>query len=163
LSTELILAISGILVSILGSGGAVAWITTRANRQVTEAAAHKTHADTTKLFTDSMKNLISDYRVQTDELQARIVRQDERIKELQDNFELLESHLENTNAMVMKLKLVNSIFVMQLRGAGFEPWIEPSEIESKNIDDLMRIADALTNIDRRRLAKLTEKQEPPND
>jgi hypothetical protein len=52
---------------------------------------------------------------------------------------------------------------MQLRGAGFEPWIEPSEIESKNIDDLMRIADALTNIDPRRLAKLTEKQEPPND
>lgn len=150
MSAELILAIAGILVSILSSGGIVAWITTRANKQLTDANA-------TKILTDSAKGLLEDYRTQGNEMEAKIERLSSRVLELESEIKAQDAAIEELNGRFLKMELGYIINENAVRARGYDPVIALTDLPNFDINNMRLIAEGQSSARERRL-RSTEKK-----
>lgn len=177
MSNEIILALIGTLLG--GSGIITAIVTAVINRKKTRAEAEKNQADAAKIITDATKEILGEYRQRNDELEeelaglkkdfrnlrekqaeaeAELTRRDKQYRTELDELDkkyraeqaLQDNAIENTNAKVLKLELLNVIYVSQIRSLGVKPLVDPSEIASISVDDLRNIARGLINIEERR-------------
>lgn len=104
--------------------------------------AGATVADT---LTESAERLVQRHEKEIEQLEKKIAT-------LGHEIEIQAAALENATAANLKQQLYSSIIVNQLRAAGFEPVIEPSEIDAMPVEDLRLIAESMSNVDRRREA-----------
>ena len=118
-----------IIAVIAGPAGAllVAWLKRGSDR-----------ANITKLITEATGDLIEDYRKQADELHRDVA-------VLRAESKALAAALENLKAQVLKYRLALVVTVIQLRMAGFEPLIDPAEIDTMSVEDLRLVAEGASN------------------
>lgn len=139
-------------------------------RAEAQADTEKNRADAAKIITDATKEILGEYRLRNDELEGELSALKGDFRELRKDFDEVQAELitrdkqyqqeqalqdqaiENTNAMVLKLELLNIIYVSQIRSLGVEPIVEPTEIASISVDDLQNIAQGLSNIEGRKKA-----------
>ena len=131
MTTAEIITIVGLVIAAIP--GVLAYLN---QRKATNAAV----ADT---LTGSAERLVQRHEKEIEQLERKI-------KSLQHEVEIQAASLENATAANLKQQLYSSIIVNQLRAAGFEPVIEPSEIDTMAVDDLRLIAEAMSNTERRR-------------
>lgn len=93
----------------------------------------------------------------TESAERLVQRHEKEIEQLGKKSTALEAELEvqahaieNLTAKNLKLQVLVSILTNQLRTAGFEPIIDPAQIESIEVDELRLIAESLSNVERRR-------------
>ncbi len=130
-------------------------------RTKAEAEADRIKAEAAKIISDMTTEILAEYRLRNDELEsllddvklemteikAEMAEQDKLYRQEQA---LQDQAIENANAQILKLELLNIIYVSQIRSSGIEPLIEPSKIRSISIEDLRDIAQSVSNTDRRR-------------
>ena len=126
------------------------------NRIKSAAEAAKLKADATKIITDATKEILGEYRLRNDELENEIAdlkcafrefqaEAKKRDKQFRQEQALQDREIENTNAMVLKLQLVNEILMRQIRSLGIEPLISLSEIGAMTIQELRDISRSLAD------------------
>lgn len=142
-----------IVIAVIGAiGGGL--VTGLFSRRKTSAEAEATIAATA---TKAAKELIAEYKAQADRIEAENSRLLTQVSELrqaardnQKSIDILENTLENLNAQVLKFRLVIAILSMQLRSIGYQPLINPDNIDGMSVDDLNDIASTLNSINARR-------------
>lgn len=102
--------------------------------------ASATVADT---LTESAERLVQRHEKEIEQLGKKATA-------LEAELEVQAHAIENLTAKNLKLQVLVSILTNQLRTAGFEPIIDPAQIESIEVDELRLIAESLSNVERRR-------------
>ena len=180
-TTQIVLAI----IAMLGGGGGLVAILNRrkiraeatktnaeadAVKTKAEADAVKTKAEAAKIITDSMKEILGEYRKMNDEHEEEMaeLKRDfldlksaltnttaemaERETQYKQDQALQDLAIENVNAKILKLELLNVIYVFQIRSFGVEPLVKPNEIMSVSVEHLSNLARSLTDSDESRKA-----------
>jgi hypothetical protein len=164
LDRELIIAIAGVIASIFGSGGMVAWINSRANQPVTVATAEKTNveADTTlanmalQMVRDNqastkatLDNLIGPLNTRINQLEteadARANRHSKAINELRAELAAQDAAIEELNTKYLKMELGFILNEYQIRGKGYEPVVPLKKLHSFDADQLRLMAEGVRN------------------
>jgi predicted RNase H-like nuclease (RuvC/YqgF family) len=161
-------AMIALVIAALGGGTLTALISALANRRKTRADTAKTNADATKIITDATKEILGDYRKRNDELEEDLASLRQNLRELQEELretrrELKETkqqyeqeqalqdvQIENTNAEILKLRLINEILTGQMKERGIVPLIDPRRFDNITVQELQDIVSSLRSIERRR-------------
>ena len=126
-----------------------------------EAEAARVKADAIKAIIGANKEILGEYRLRNDELERQLNGVKLDVKNLIEEQKLQDLAIENMNAKILKLELLNIIYVSQIRSFGVEPRVGPGEIGSISIEELRDIARSLIRIDRRK--KKADDQEAKRD
>ena len=118
----------------------------RHQRRASEAAAVDS-------LTDTALDIAKDARLETErhktELEVYQHKTDLKIQSLETELEIQATAINNLQGKNLKLQLVITILVHQLRLQNITPLIEPSEIENLSIEDLRLIVDSTRSAERR--------------
>ena len=135
-----------ILIALLGSGVIVAWMNRR-----------KTSAETNQLIVQQAATLVNELqeerkagREDREELRGEVRHLQADIKQLKAELKAQESTLDDLQVKNLKYQFVLSAFANQLRLAGFEPVIDPADIDTMKLDDIQVIADGMSRVETRR-------------
>lgn len=149
-----------VVIALLGSGIIVAWM----NRRKTSAETNQLIVQQAATLVDELQEERKAGREERDELrrERNELRQQLRefqqttakeIEQLKAELKVQESALDDLQVKNLKYQFVLSAFANQLRLAGFEPVIDPADIDTMKLDDIQVIADGMSRVETRRRQK----------
>ena len=118
----------------------------RYQRRTTDASVADSLTDTALDIAKDARLEAGRYKTELEEYQQKT---DLKIQSLETELEIQATAINNLQGKNLKLQLVITILVHQLRLQNIAPLIEPSEIESISIEDLRLIVDSTRNAERR--------------
>lgn len=153
---ELIPLLITAIVSILGSSGVNAFITSRANRQLIAAQAAQTDAGASETALGNMRMMLGEYRTQaienkarTDELEQEIADLKKQNLEFKLELRTQDAAIENLNGLYLKMQLGYRLNEIQIRGMGYDPLVPLDKLPSHDIDHLRLMIEGAGNVEDR--------------
>lgn len=144
------------IVSILGSSGVNAFITSRANRQLIAAQAAQTDAGTNTTVIENFRMMLGEYRTQavenkvrTDELEQRIADLEKRNRELELELGTQDTQIEKLNGLYLKMESGYRLNELQILSWGYEPLIRLANLSKYETDNILLMLEGARNIEDR--------------
>lgn len=144
------------IVTILGSGGFVSWINTRAQRQLIAAQAAQAEAGASETALGNMQMMLGEYRKQavenkerTDELEQKITGLEKENLNFRLELRTQDAAIENLNGLYLKMQLGYRLNEIQIRGMGYDPLVPLDKLPSHDVDHLRLMIEGAGNVEDR--------------